>query len=330
MDLSLKIRLALIPIVVAFIASQYFFSAFPEPTPPPQNGFSFAALGDAPYGVFDEMQYKFVLQNLSDNDLKFVLHVGDILGSQCSDSNYQQSLAWFNSIQHPVFYTPGDNEWTDCYGYDPYERLNRIREIFFAEPNRSLGAKQMPTTVQAKYYNRSSSVETKYVENQFWTVGEIGFATVHLVGSHNGMGLEDPAEAEERLQMAMQWTSDVFGIATSHNGAALVIAFHANPGFGDYHEPDYQQAYQPFLDNLAKVAKDFGKPVLIIQGDDHEYRVDHPLKDPNTGQTIKNLTRLQVPGSPKVGWVKVNVITGEDQSVEFDFQEYVVPSWKYF
>jgi hypothetical protein len=38
----------------------------------------------------------------------------------------------------PLIYVPGDNEWTDCRrlaagGFDPVERLQKLRELFFAD-----------------------------------------------------------------------------------------------------------------------------------------------------------------------------------------------------
>ncbi len=65
----------------------------------------------------------------------------------------------------------------------------------------------------------------------------------------------------------------------------------------------------------------FGKPVLLVNGEDHEYLVDHPLRSPN-------FTRMQVPGSPLVGWVRVEVRPGA--ASPFTFEQRVVPRWKYW
>ena len=46
--------------------------------------------------------------------------------------------------------------------------------------------------------------------------------------------------------------------------------------------------------------------MLFVHGDTHTYHFDAPFLD-STGQPIANLRRLEVYGSPIVGWVKVTV-----------------------
>src|SRR6266542_2416624 len=100
---------------------------------------------------------------------------------------YQTTLDGFNALRHPVIYIPGDNEWTDCWepgsgGYAPQERLNRIRQIFFQNPTRSLGQGHLDLVSQS-----SSEPFHEFVENARWVREGIVFATVHIVGSRNGM-----------------------------------------------------------------------------------------------------------------------------------------------
>ena len=52
---------------------------------------------------------------------------------------------------------------------------------------------------------------------------------------------------------------------------------------------------------------DFGKPVILIHGDTHRYRVDHPLVDPATHKPVGNFTRIESFGSPFVDWIRVSV-----------------------
>ena len=69
-------------------------------------------------------------------------------------------------------------------------------------------------------------------------------------------------------------------------------------------------------------------PVLVLHGDHHEYTVDRPLVRHTTGRRLENLTRLQVPGSPDVGWVRVVVTPGVADP--FVFEERLIPRWKYW
>ena len=96
------------------------------------NGlFSFALIGDMPYGPEGELKFPNVIADINaDRTLAFVAHDGDIKNgsSVCSDEMFANRLDRFNEIAHPVIYVPGDNEWTDCHranngAYDPLERL---------------------------------------------------------------------------------------------------------------------------------------------------------------------------------------------------------------
>src|SRR5258708_4115068 len=64
--------------------------------------------------------------------------------------------------------------------------------------------------------------------------------------------------------------------------------------------------YKDFLAQLQAAAQRLRKTVLFVHGDTHPYRYDLPFLDAN-GQPIANLKRLEVYGSPIVGWVKVTV-----------------------
>lgn len=65
------------------------------------------------------------------------------------------------------------------------------------------------------------------------------------------------------------------------------------------------------LQRLAARARTFGKPVLVVQGDSHVYRVDQPLltADAVHGITepVPNLTRLVVQGATTSEWLKLRV-----------------------
>ena len=53
----------------------------------------------------------------------------------------------------------------------------------------------------------------------------------------------------------------------------------------------------------------------------HKFIVDRPLE-------LANLTRLEVPGSPDVGWVRVTVTPSARNP--FAFEKHVIPQWKYW
>jgi hypothetical protein len=282
------------------------------PTPNPAGTFSFAVLGDAPYYAWEEIQYKLVLRELDANDLRTVIHIGDIFWRPCSDAHYRETLAGFQRLRHPVVYTPGDNEWTDCWeeqsgGYQPLERLGSLRRIFFTHD--------------------SLTRQARLIENARWQEEGIVFATIHLVGSGNasrrfpGRTAADDAAVAERTAADAAWLRETFAAAQAANARAVVIAFHASPAFEQPAGHAYRRPFESTLTLIHDEAARFAKPVLIVHGDDHQFVVDHPLGLPN-------VTRMEVPGSPDVGWVRVFATRSGD--ARFTFEKHVVPRWKYW
>jgi hypothetical protein len=317
-------RLRRIGCTTALIALVVFVVVTSGPEPPvpnPRGAFVFAVLGDAPYYPWEEPKYRLVRRALDANDLAFVIHVGDIFWRPCTDRHYRKVRIWFDAMRHPVVYTPGDNETFDCWepgsgGFAPQSRFAAIRRIFFDHPTRSLGRAAMPLATQGG----------EFVENARWSHAGILFATVDMIGSKNGMKpfpartVEDDAASRRRTEAAALWIRQSFAEAKRANASAVVIGFHAN---AELEKPpnDYRNAFEPFIATVEQEAEQFARPVLLVHGDGHQYVVDHPLRP-------RNLTRMQVPGSPDVGWVRVVVRPGAPNP--FAFEDHVVPSWKYW
>ncbi len=307
-------------------------SACQEPPPgPPTGTFSFAVLGDAPYGPLEEIRFGRVIRQLDAAPLSMVIHVGDILWYPCTDQLYRERLAAFQSQRHPLVYTPGDNEWTDCHepiagSFQPLERLQRLRVIFYNDPPKSLGGTPIPQTVQS-----ADTAWAEFVENARWSHARIVFATVHIVGGNGlydfpGRTQLDDEEATRRTGAATVWLRSTFAFADSTDALAVVIAMHADPDFEAPADDEYRQAYEPFLETLEQVVEQFSGPVLLVHGDNHEYIVDRPLVRRTTGRVLDNFTRLEVMGSPEVGWVEVTVDT--TAADPFHFTPHRVPRWK--
>ena len=201
-----------------------------EPTPeePDPGTFAVAFLGDAPYYVWEDIRFRRLLRQLNASELAAVVSVGDIFWRPCSDEMYFKHLEYFDSVRHPVIYTPGDNEWADCHeprvgGYEPLDRLAKIREVFFADPARSLGDGKMELASQG-----ASPPFEEYVENARWEQQGIVFATVHLVGSRNalepfpGRTAADDEESTRRTAAAAAWVRAAF--ARARETAAPAVA----------------------------------------------------------------------------------------------------------
>jgi hypothetical protein len=287
-----------------------------EPKPPLPNTFAFAVFGDGPYRSAEQRRFERMIEDVNRADVQWLVHVGDIQSGRCTDEKLSGYLRQLNTIRHPVIYTPGDNEWTDCHrrSSTPLERLRRIRELYFSNPGRSVAGPAMAVESQS-----ANPAWKEFVENVRWRRGGFLFATAHMVGSSNGTAdfagrtrLDDSAVVR-RTAAAMDWIDSAFAIARRDSLSGVVIAIHADPRFHRRQGP-----YRAFLDRLAGHAATFSGQVLFIHGDSHDYIVDQPLMRPGTNEPLANFTRLETFGSPDIGWVRVVVDTVAGSVVEIE------------
>jgi hypothetical protein len=298
----------------------------------PQSAFSFAVLGDAPYFPWEELKYRVVLREITAADLAWVTHIGDIFWRPCTDDRYVSIRDRLHALPHPVIFTPGDNEWTDCWekesgGFAPLERLALLRRTFYPRPTRSLGTRALTVATQA-----SDPKWKEFVEHTRWEHDGVIGAAVHLVGSWNGRAkypgytAAQDREVTRRTEAATAWVRATFARARAVAARAVFIALHANPGF-ERPKSAMRQTFEPFATALQEEAARFPRPILIAHGDYHDFVVDHPLTDLGTGKSLSHVTRLQVPGSPEVGWVHVTVARRSGNP--FDFKARLVPWWRF-
>jgi hypothetical protein len=285
---------------------------------------SLAVIGDVPYGATatDTSQTTalpaFLKALDSDADVSLVLHVGDIhSGSQYCTQAYNLTVATdWKALTHPLVYTPGDNEWTDCHkakegggtynattgkidykvdgsgnlinyaGGDPLANLDLVRSIFFAKPGKTLGA-AMDVHSQALEYDAAFPTDSAYAENVWFKKSNVLFVTANIPGGSNndtdpwyGAPAMSPAQSQEvanRSAANKRWLDVAFARAVADNAMAVVIQVQADMWDLDGKAASHLAQYKQFVDLIAARAKAFGKPVLLINGDSHIYRSDNPL-----------------------------------------------------
>ena len=297
----------------------------------PTGDLAFAVLGDAPYYPWEEQRFDHLMEVIGRDSVEMVVHVGDLFWRPCSADKMRERLSTLTSQPHPVVYTPGDNEWADCWGnpegnYAPLERLDTLRAIFFPEPGRTLGQTSFHVDHQG-----TQPEWFEFVENTRWSRAGVLFATVHLVGSWNarsefpGRSPADDDASTRRTAAAAAWLRETFQEAADSGAGAVFIITHAFPNPETYSQA-HRDTFEPFLQVLEEEVAAFGAPVVLAHGDDHEYTVDHPLVDRRTGQVLANFTRLQVMGSPDVGWVRI--VVSSDGSHKFGFTPRKVAGWR--
>lgn len=288
--------------------------------------FSFALIGDLPYGVRIGETSKeldtLTSQINSDSSLSWVLHIGDIKtgSSKCSNDFFKDRKKRFDKLKPPFIYTPGDNEWTDCHritagNFDPLERLDYLRDLFFNSSDKEFN------NVTDSFVRQNSLGEPfdAFVENAVWEKNSVVFSTIHMVGSFNGTAgfslissfkrtKKYDDEVKSRTKAALHWLETTFELANKKNSNAVFIAIHANPGLLPGSKNSDKKPFYTFLKRLNNLAKKFDKPVVIAHGDTHTFKID---KQELVGSSApKHFIRVETFGEANGNWIKINVDPG--------------------
>jgi len=309
-----------------------------------------AVFGDWPYNQNLLTNAPLLINSVNaDPDVRLVIHVGDIhSGSQpctsadilppisTADPNWSRQVYFqFQQFKKPVVYTPGDNEWTDCHKTKefkagaPLKELAAVRQLFFARPGKTLGLEDKDVFSQSRYFDEEFPGDEQFVENVIWQDGKVVFATLNLPGSNNDTlawtnGFEDPAahaqEVANRTAADIRWLKTAFRLAKSNQAKAVVLAVQADMWDPAAVAPggDGLSAYTPLVQELANQCLQFGRPVLLLNGDSHLFEADHPLANPSSPQglihrtlPVPNLTRIIVQGSTNAPaeWLRLTIDT---------------------
>jgi hypothetical protein len=233
--------------------------------------------------------------------------------------------------------------------------------VFFST-DQSLGQHTMTTEVQTAAlcdgwdYDTNTEVPNQPCpENRIWTFHKVTYVTLNVQGTCNnrcGSGsASDPAPGDTgnntewaaRNAADIAWLDKAFEEATAANSAGVMVVWQADPGFdksASQGEPKRDpktlaetdgspDGFKDLLVELRTQTISFGKPVVLVHGDSHYFRIDKPLLT-TTGLQVENFTRVetfgdnQQNGTNEVNWVKA-LIDPQSRDV-FAFQPQIVPA----
>lgn len=284
--------------------------------------FKFVALGDMPYSPPQDFQrFETLITEINRLKPSFSIFIGDTKSgsSLCSNEHNQIIKSYFSSFKAPLIYSPGDNEWTDCHrplagAYDPLERLEALREVFFST-NQSLGKNTIRLRRQADLDPRYS----KYVENAYWVKNNFLFVSIHIPGSNNNNEGAESAVKEylDRNQANLVWIDQAFNLAAQRNLGGIIFAYQADMFYKPSQLTSSESGYRDTLESLISRSEIFNKPVLLIHGDSHRLKIDQPLYRKNQKKVLENVLRLQVMGADQVQAVEVQVNPLQEQPFSF-------------
>ena len=273
----------------------------------------FVAFGDMPYNAEQVTMMKSLAQAPALAGVSFALFYGDTKsgGARCTLEELAGNKKLIEGIVDvPLFFTPGDNDWTDCdrKGDDELKILDQVlMPLYFAKDAR-------PEADPRAKPEWNITRQGGQLENARWSEGGVTFATFHIVATGNGreeIKIGDKAmnyaRVDARDAANLTWLAESFRAANEAGSEAFVLAMHTDPTKVPDGLPVCSQTvhtgcdpYKPFLDALAEKATAFGKPVLVIHGDTSPYCEQKEfLGVPNmqrlngTGDYVPGVTRVR-------------------------------------
>lgn len=278
-------------------------------------------IGDLLYSDEELAKWPNLMAALDAAPLAFVIHDGDFKSgsSRCDDEVFEDRLRRFQASAHPFVFVPGDNEWTDCHrenngSYDPLERLAKLRGMFFPG-NESLGRRTLRLDRQSQ-----DPAYAAYRENARWVHGNVLFLTLNVQGSNNNLGRTASADAEylDRNYANLTWLRVAFDQARRGGLAAVMVVIQANPGFELPRDHPERTGFNDFLGALEEETLAFGRPVVLVHGDSHTFRIDKPMLATTTRRRVEHFTRVETFGTPDSHWVRATVDPADPAVFRFD------------
>lgn len=177
----------------------------------------------------------------------------------------------------------------DYAGGHPIANLDLVRSIFFSNPGHTLGGRKLVLT-QAWLHDLAHPSDANYVENVMWLQAGVLFVTVNVPGGSNNdqdiwynaptMSAAQAQEVSERTGADIRWLNTAFALARAVRARAVVIQAQADMWDLDGTLPAamHLAGYEEVVSTIANGAAEFGRPVLMFNGDSHKYRSDNPLQ----------------------------------------------------
>jgi hypothetical protein len=302
---------------------------FPSQTRGPDH-YTIGLFGDMPYNAQGKADYPYLLQDVNASNVAFSTFDGDLKAGgdgPCSNSLYTTALAGFNSLERPLVWVPGDNDWTDCWGRygpgtapfsDPIERLNHERQLF-TSTSQSLGEHTLTLTRESSEHGPYSI----YSENVRWTYGPVVYLGLNVQGSNDNYPYHDtdpfPRSDAEILRQQneevarkaadLHWLDEGFQYAKRIGAKGVLIVWQADPNFNnEMHlaNPHDGDAFPDYVNTLRTETLAFPGQVVLVHGDSHYFKVDKPLTLAS-GKVLGNFTRVETFGAASTDWVQATI-----------------------
>lgn len=297
--------------------------------------YTIGLFGDMPYNAYGKADYPYLLKDINASNVAFSIFDGDLKAGgdgPCSDSLYTTAISSFNTLERPLVWVPGDNDWTDCWGRygpgtqpysDPIERLNHERTLFDAT-SQSLGEKTLTLTRESS----EGGQYAVYSENVRWTYGPVVYIGLNVQGSNDNYPYHDtdaenpsaPVRSDAEIQRQrdeetarkaadIHWLQEGFAFANQVGAKGVLIDWQADPNFNNEQHltnPHDWDAFPDYVNALRTETLAFKGQVVLVHGDSHYFKMDKPLKL-DSGKVLSNFTRIETFGDRSTDWVQATI-----------------------
>jgi hypothetical protein len=324
----------------------------PSPPGPPPGGphgtkaYTIGLFGDMPYNQLGRSQYPNLLADINSSNVAFSIFDGDLKAGgdgPCSDSLYTTAIDQFNTLERPLVWLPGDNDWTDCWGrygpsqqpyFDPIGRLNLERQLF-DKTDQSLGEKTLTLTRESS----EGGQYAQYSENVRWVYGPVVYLGLDVQGSNDNYPYHEtdaenptaPVRSDAEIQRQrdeetarkaanLHWLDEGFAYAEQIGARGVLIDWQADPNFNnEQHLTNTQDwdAFPDYVNALRSETERFAGQVALVHGDSHYFKLDKPLNNENGG-VLANFTRVETFGARNTHWVQATIDPNDPNLFEFE------------
>jgi hypothetical protein len=120
------------------------------------------------------------------------------------------------------------------------------------------------------------------------------------------------AEAVDRSIANIDWLEHIFDLAEQQDAAGVALFLHADMWHpGDRTKGRDFYGHQSFVEALSDRAAEFGKPVIMLSGDSHNFREDVPVEwfTLYRADNQDNVTQIIVDRSIEddINWLRLHV-----------------------
>ncbi|MEC5161489.1 MULTISPECIES: hypothetical protein [unclassified Janthinobacterium] len=234
--------------------------------------FQFGVIGHSFQSGPDDSELRQAIRDTNQANLAFVVATGIKADSEsCSDKLYARRVELLDESEWPLVVSLAASDWSGCKNSagrsNAIDRLNRLRELFFADDN-SLGARKLALarlSANAKFRS--------YAENSQWESGRVLFATINLPANNNHFLPEAGrnSEFEDRLVANRSWLQRLFAAAQRKKLDGIVLFSDGDVGVQNEDERSLLPSFNTKQDGFAvmrrqirTLAKKFSGKVLLI------------------------------------------------------------------